>query len=103
MLARAASSRIRVPLICLAAFLPRAVCAFVGPDHFRAYTAYFHVADTLARNGGYCREPGRSCAFFPPVWPTVVAAAILTGLLAGAGAVWMTARIGVLLLSPSAG
>ncbi|HEY4085952.1 MAG TPA: hypothetical protein VGM43_08440 [Bryobacteraceae bacterium] len=110
MLARAASSRITLPLICLAAFVLRAVCGLFGPDHFWAYTAYFHVADTLVHGGGYCWEPGRLCAFFPRVYPTVVAAAILTGhvkagvillgSLAGAGAVWMTAASGYCFFRP---
>src|SRR3569833_1830954 len=113
MLARAASSRITLPLICLAAFALRVVCGLFAPDHFWAYAAYFHVADSLVHGGGYCWEPGRLCAFFPPVYPTVGAAAILTGhmqagaielgSLAGAGTVWMTARMGALLFSPLVG
>lgn len=113
MLARAAASRLTLPLLCLAAFLLRVISAYLGPDHFWSYTAYYFMANTLVHGGGYCMEPGRLCAFFPPVYPTVVAAAILTGnvktgvmllgALAGAGTVWMTWRIGALLFSPAAG
>lgn len=62
------------------------------------------MAKTLTEGGGYCLSPGLSCAFFPPVYPTVVAAGILTGhplpaiaflcALAGAGTVWLIWLIG---------
>jgi len=112
-LSRLASNRLTIPLICLIAFLLRAAAAFLGPDHFWSYTSYYTMADTLVHGGGYCVEPGRLCAFFPPVYPTVVAAAVLAGhvkagvmllgSLAGTGTVWMTWRIGKLLFSPAAG
>jgi 4-amino-4-deoxy-L-arabinose transferase-like glycosyltransferase len=112
-LSRIASKRPTIPLVCLAAFLLRVVVSFVGPDHFWSYTAYYFVADTLVHGGGYCVEPGRLCAFFPPVYPTLVAVGVLLGSvktgvivlcsLAGAGTVWMTWRIGALLFSPAAG
>ncbi len=106
-------NRLTIPLLCLAAFLLRVAVSCFGPDHFWSYAAYYSMADTLVHGGGYCVEPGRLCAFFPPVFPTVVAVGVLAGnvkagvvvlaSLAGAGTVWMTWRIGALLFSPATG
>ncbi len=108
-----ASNRLTIPLLCVGAFLLRVIVAFAAPDHFWSYTSYYFLANTLAHGGGYCMEPGRLCAFFPPVFPTVVAAAVLVGhvkagvgvlaSLAGTGTVWLTWRMGKLLFSPVTG
>src|SRR5919202_4810282 len=67
-------------LLCTAAFALRVTAAVAGPDHFWSYTAYFQMATVLAKGGGYCLTPdGGQCAYFPPVYPTILAACILTG------------------------
>ncbi len=112
-LSRLASNRFVVPLLCVIAFVLRVTASYVGEGHFWSYTAYFILGNNLVHGGGYCMEPGRLCAFFPPVFPTVVAAGILTGdvragvvvlnSLAGAGTIWLISRIGARLFSPGAG
>ena len=95
------------------AFVLRLAAALLPPDHFWAYTAYFDMATQVVRGGGYCLAPGTLCAYFPPVYPTVLAACILTGhprpaivlvsCLIGAATVWLVYRIGNFLFgNPSA-
>lgn len=113
LLSNTASHKATIPLICLVAFALRVGASYIGDGHFWSYTAYYILADTLVHGGGYCMEPGRLCAFFPPVFPTIVGAGILTGdvkagvvvlnSLAGAGTVWLTWKIGARLFSPVAG
>lgn len=96
------------------AFCLRAGAAFWGPPHFWAYTRYYDMASNLVRGVGYCLgSDGSLCAYFPPVYPTLVAAGILTGhpeaaiklmgALLGAGACWLTYRIGTLLFGALVG
>src|SRR5271166_6940600 len=103
-----------VMLLCALAFLLRAAVAFFGPDHFWSYTNYFSMASNVIEGRGYCLgEDGGYCAYFPPVYPTVLAAGILTGhprtaiiLLSsviGAGTVWLTFLIGRALFGPACG
>lgn len=85
----------------------------VAPDHFWAYSVYFDMAKTLVAGDGYCLSPGHSCAYFPPVYPTVLAAGILTGhpfgtiatlgALAGSGTVWFVWLTSKRLFGPNAG
>ena len=101
------------PAICAAAFLLRLAGIAFAPDHFRAYTVYYAMGQTLAGGGGWCLSPGESCGYFPPVYPAVLAAGILTGFpgpaiavfgaLAGAGTVWFVWRIACHLFGPKAG
>ncbi len=66
--------------VCLLAFALRALVGFCGPDHFWAYTEYLDMATVLAHGGGYCMGmDGTLCAYFPPVYPTLVAGCVLTG------------------------
>jgi 4-amino-4-deoxy-L-arabinose transferase-like glycosyltransferase len=99
--------------LCLAAFLLRLAAVLISPGHFWAYTVYYDMAKVLAEGGGYCLEPGRLCAYFPPVYPTILAAGILTGhpqtaimlfgSLIGVGTVWLTWLSGRSLFGPLAG
>lgn len=100
-------------LLCFLAFALRLGTILLSPGHFWAYTVYYDMAKVLASGGGYCLAPGVSCAYFPPVYPTILAACILTGhpmgafmvvgSLIGAGTVWMTFLIGRQLFNPAAG
>ena len=85
-------------ILCVIAFALRLAAVAAAPEHFWAYTVYYDIAKTLVTGGGYCLSAGFRCAYFPPVYPTVLAAGILTGnviwgiatlgALAGAGTVW---------------
>ena len=84
--------------LCALAFLLRLAAVVIAPGHFWAYTVYYGMAQTLAGGGGWCLSPGLACAYFPPVYPSILATGILTGhpvpaiaiagALAGAGTVW---------------
>lgn len=100
-------SMLVVSLCCLA-FLLRAGVGFLGPDHFWAYGDYFRMASVVASGGGYCLNSDSTlCAYFPPVYPTILAGCVLTnhvrpamtlvGAVLGAGTVWMTFLTGRLL------
>ncbi len=100
--------------LCALALLLRLAAIVISPAHLWAYTVYFDMARNLVDGGGYCLDPGgRLCAFFPPVYPSLVGAAILTrhpgpaiaviGSLMGAGTVWMTWLMGARLFGPLAG
>ena len=109
----AGAARKIVLICCVVAFALRLAAVIISPEHFQAYTVYYDMAKVLAAGGGYCLTPGRSCAYFPPVYPTVLAAGILsghpqttialTGALTGAATVWMTWWIGAELFGVSAG
>jgi len=100
-------------LLCCLAFGLRLGSILISPGHFWAYTVYYQMAKVLAGGGGYCMSPGALCAYFPPVYPTILAACILTGhpmgvymvagSLIGAGTVWMTFLIGRHLFNPATG
>lgn len=101
-------------LFCAVGFVLRMAVAFWGPDHFWSYTAYYNLANVVAHGGGYCMTPdGQLCAYFPPVYPTILAACILTGhakaaiilvsSLIGAGTVALTFLIGRTLFDPLVG
>lgn len=100
--------------LCVLAFVLRAGIAWLGPSHFWVYTDYFEMARNVVRGVGYCLGgDGTLCAYFPPVYPTVLAAGILTGhahaaialagSLAGAGTVGLTYLIGRRLFGSAAG
>ena len=100
--------------LCGLAFLLRLAAIVLSPGHLWAYTVYYDMAKNLVAGGGYCLQPGgRLCAYFPPVYPTLTAAAILTrhpgpaiaciGSLLGAGTVWMTWLTGTRLFGPLTG
>jgi hypothetical protein len=87
------------------AVLLRAGAIWWEPNHFWSYTAYYDLASVVANGGGYCMSPdGKLCAYFPPVYPTILAACILTGharaaiilvgSLIGAGRALLTFLIG---------
>lgn len=94
-------------LLSLIAVILRAAAVTIFPEHFWAYTIYYEMARVLAAGGGYCLGSGGTlCAYFPPVYPTVLAAGILTGhahaaivvlgsVIGGATVwmVWLTARL----------
>jgi 4-amino-4-deoxy-L-arabinose transferase-like glycosyltransferase len=99
--------------LCVLAFALRLGTILIAPGHFWAYTVYYDMARVVAGGGGYCMSPGMLCAYFPPVYPTIVAACILTGhpmpaimiagSLAGAGTVWLTFLTGRRLFGEFAG
>jgi 4-amino-4-deoxy-L-arabinose transferase-like glycosyltransferase len=103
----------RVVLLCIVAVMLRVGAIVISPGHFWAYTVYYDMAKVVAAGGGYCLSPGAMCAYFPPVYPTVLAACILTGhpmiaimtagALAGAGTVWLTFLIGRRLFGDTTG
>src|SRR5438046_571995 len=101
-------------LFAAVGFALRMAAALVGPDHFWSYTAYFDLANVVAHGGGYCLGPaGGLCAYFPPVYPILLAACILTGhakaaiivlsSTRGAGTVIFTFLIGRDLFGPVTG
>jgi 4-amino-4-deoxy-L-arabinose transferase-like glycosyltransferase len=107
------SARI-VLIFCAIAFVLRMAAVLISPGHFWAYTVYYDMAQVLAHGGGYCLVPGgRLCAYFPPVYPTILAAGILAGnpravitilgALLGAGTVWITWLTGRRLFGVSTG
>lgn len=67
-----------VTAICVLTFLLRILGALVS-GRFMAYRDYYDIAVTLVNGGGFCISPGRWCAFFPPVYPSLLAGCILTG------------------------
>ena len=96
------------------AFVLRAAAAFLGPAHFWVYTDYFEMAKNVVHGVGYCLgDDGTLCAYFPPVYPTIVAAGALTShpmpvivlisALLGAGTVWLTYLIGGRLFGTTVG
>src|SRR5579862_6861243 len=100
--------------LCALGFVLRAAVGLFGPDHFWAYTNYFEMAKNLVHGVGYCLgDDGTLCAYFPPVYPTIVAAGVLTGhpmpaivlisSLLGAGTVWLTYLIGGQLFGTTVG
>ena len=112
--ARALCSSRNVVFLCALAFALRVAAILISPGHFRAYDVYYDMARNLVNGAGYCLGPGpRMCAFFPPVYPTILAAGLLTGhpvtaltligSLTGAGTVWMIWLIGRRLFGPPAG
>ncbi len=100
-------------LLCILAFVLRLGTIVVSPGHFWAYTVYYEMAKVVAAGGGYCLVPGALCAYFPPVYPTILAACILTGhpmaaimvtgSLTGAATVWLTFLTGRHLFGPGTG
>lgn len=103
-----------IAVLCGLAFMLRITVAAWGADHFWSYPTYFQVATHVADGRGYClADDGGYCAYFPPVYPTVVAVGILTGhpriaivLISsaiGAGTVWLTFLIGRLLFGSPTG
>jgi 4-amino-4-deoxy-L-arabinose transferase-like glycosyltransferase len=102
-----------VVLLCVLAFVLRLGTILISPGHFWAYTVYYDMAKVVASGGGYCLTPGAMCAYFPPVYPTILAACILTGhpmaaimvtgSLTGAGTVWLTFLTGRRLFGETAG
>jgi 4-amino-4-deoxy-L-arabinose transferase-like glycosyltransferase len=100
-------------ILCALAFALRIAIVLIWPDHLWAYTVYYDMAKVLAAGGGYCLTPGALCAYFPPVYPTILAACILTGhptaaimftgALTGAGTVWLTFLTGRHLFGESTG
>src|SRR4051794_25721352 len=90
----------------------RAGAIWWEPMHFWSYTAYYDLASVVAHGGGYCMSSdGKLCADFPPVYPTILAACVLTGhdrgamilagSLIGAGTVLLTFLIGRQLFGPT--
>ena len=103
-----------VPGLCALAFVLRAAGAFLAPAHLWVYTDYFDMAKNVVHGVGYCLGDDRTlCAYFPPVYPTILAAGILTGhpwtaialisSLLGAGTVWLTYLIGQRLFGTAVG
>jgi 4-amino-4-deoxy-L-arabinose transferase-like glycosyltransferase len=103
-----------IVLFCVVAFLLRVTAVSVWSSHFLSYTTYYNMAEVLVNGGGYCLSPeGALCAYFPPVYPTILAACILTGFprpaiilvssLFGAGTVWLIFLIGRRLFGPAVG
>lgn len=100
--------------LCLAAFVVRTMIAFLAPDHFWSYTAYYFVAKHALDGEGFClEEGGRLCAYFPPVYPFISAAGLLTGkyiaamkifgALFGTATTYLTWRVGRFLFSRTVG
>ncbi len=100
--------------LCLLAFALRILLAFLGPDHFWSYTAYYFVAKHALDGEGFCLEAGsRLCAYFPPVYPLVSAAGLMTGhyeaamkrfgALLGTSSVWLTWRVGRIFFNRTVG
>lgn len=107
------SRRLACGFVALA-FVLRAAAAFLGPAHFWVYTDYFEMAKNVVHGVGYCLGgDGTLCAYFPPVYPTIVAAGALTShpmpvivfisALLGAGTVWLTYLIGGRLFGTTVG
>jgi 4-amino-4-deoxy-L-arabinose transferase-like glycosyltransferase len=99
---------------CAFAFVLRAAIGLFGPEHFWAYTNFYEMAKNVAHGVGYCLgDDGTLCAYFPPVYPTIVAAGVLIGhpvltvvlisSLLGAGTVWLTYLIGFQLFGTGVG
>lgn len=98
--------------LCLLAFILRIAGSFLS-GHFMAYRWYYEMARTLVDGGGYCVAPGWMCAYFPPVYPTILAGCILTGHFhasvvlvssaLGTGLVYLTWLIGRKLFGPAVG
>jgi 4-amino-4-deoxy-L-arabinose transferase-like glycosyltransferase len=101
-----------VPAFSGIAFLLR-IGGAVLSGHFMAYPMYFQIAQTLTHGGGYYVAPGRMCAYFPPVYPTILAGCLLTGHFhaavvavssaLAAGLVFLTWRIGARLFGREVG
>ena len=107
------SRRLACGFVALA-FVLRAAMAFLGPPHFWVYTDYFEMAKNVVHGVGYCLgDDGTLCAYFPPVYPTIVAAGALTShpvpvivlisALLGAGTVLLTYLIGERLFGTAVG
>jgi len=99
-------TRVVVPGLCVLAFASRILGSLLS-GHFLAYPQYYNIARTLVGGGGYCLAPGRYCAYYPPVYPTILAGCLLTGhfrqavvivsSVFAAGLVYLTWRIGARL------
>lgn len=100
--------------LLFAAFVLRMLVAFLGPDHFWSYTAYYFVAKHALDGEGFCLFAGsRLCAYFPPVYPLFSAAALMTGhyeaamktlgALLGTCSVWLTWQLGRMFFTRTVG